>query len=415
MQAANALRRRASFYSSMNSDINPEKGASRNWARAESQVWSDKAKANVNIQAPSDDCNSSQVGQPAHFLFSRIISRNDSSPRKSDLESETLAVMPTLSTPLKADLAMPRAPNTPSLNMLSVPDHPVGLHLAPGTPLKTPMKTPKQVQFNLSFQPATPSSKMVPATRSILKSPFKSPCHGRTPRKVEQEGQESQTLHVLDENNLKGRHQLELSSPIKVENEEENHDVTMNGRHASNHLGKNTASDVVHKLDDQTLRPDEEVDLSPGRMLKIPSPISLTLRRRSPRKSPVFQSNPTANFFQRNPNWSVVDYRRPLVDGRVPQNPSRSATNNTPTVEDPYAFDDELETLASRPDASSHKRKLFQTSAEKPPSTKRRRLVPSPISESNATPTRFQVPKDSSLFHLENSPIVSSIEAKFSA
>ena len=74
LEAAIALRRRASFYSTLTSDVNPEKGASRNWSRAESQVWSEKAKANASIL----EDNSPQVGQSVRFLFSKILSCNDS-------------------------------------------------------------------------------------------------------------------------------------------------------------------------------------------------------------------------------------------------------------------------------------------------------------------------------------------------
>ncbi len=484
LQAAMALRRRTSFYSSMNSDLNPEKGASRNWSRAESQVWSDKAKANVSIQVATEDNNhSSQMGQSAQFLFSRILSRNDLSPRKGDLELDTISArIPSMNTPLKSEPVLLRPPSTPSLHQrLAVPDL-SSAQWPPGTPLKTPMKTPKQVQFNLGFQPATPSSKIVSGTKSILKSPmsFRSPCQNRTPRKVERESEEAQTLHVLDETSFHGRHQLELSSPVKVANDESRLVIAFSaGENLNCHEQAGMNSEVIHKLDEKTLQPDEEVELSPGKKLtrhrsprrspsypigngtattlhvqqngrllnafpsimadtnasiskvsgeeaeigkhigsvlpgkKFPSPSeSLLLQRRSPRRSPAYSSLPMTNFFQHNPNWSVVDYRRPTIDGctRVPQNIS-----NVPAAGDPYEFDEELELQASRCgalDTSSHKRKLFQTSAEKPPSTKRRRLVPSPISESMKTPTRFQVPKESSLFHLENSPLLSTLEAK---
>jgi hypothetical protein len=76
LEAAIALRRRASFYSTLTSDVNPEKGASRNWTRGESQVWSEKAKANASIQ-PMEE-NSQQTGHSTRFFFSKILSRNDS-------------------------------------------------------------------------------------------------------------------------------------------------------------------------------------------------------------------------------------------------------------------------------------------------------------------------------------------------
>lgn len=464
----------------MNSDLNPEKGASRNWARAESQVWSDKAKANVSLQTAMEDSNVSQTGQSAHFLFSKILSRNDSTPRKSDLDSETLfAPMNVLSTPLKGEPSLLPHSNTPSCHRVLAPDTGCS-QMIPGTPMKTPMKTPKQVQFDLSFQPATPSSKIVPGTKSILKSPmpFRSPSQSRTPRKTDREVIESHTVHVLDETNFTGRHQLQLSSPVKLGQDEEFKEGASAGRKQETmKTQREIASDIVYKLDEKTLRPDEEMELSPSKMLATrrsprcspskaaasfcqpitdwsavhpmlpmadtvenmvvprmnvvePSPTkevelspskrsqatasgSPLTHRRSLRRSPAFQSNPAANFFQRNPNWSVVDYRRPNVEGlsRVSQNVNRS-----PDVEDPYKFDEELEAQASRrgaPDVSSHKRKLFQSSAEKPPSTKRRRVVPSPIKEVKTTPTRFHAPMESSLFHLENSPLLSSIEGKF--
>lgn len=95
----------------------------------------------------------------------------------------------------------------------------------PGSSLKTPMKTPKQVQFNLQFQPATPSSKTIPCARSILKSPaFQSPRQSlnRTPHKHDVLVETRHHLvQVLDETNFGERHQLELSSPVKEQEEEE--------------------------------------------------------------------------------------------------------------------------------------------------------------------------------------------------
>ena len=75
MQAALALRRRASFYSSLNAEFN-QSGASRHWARAESQVWSEKAKASVSMT--TEDNQSPRPGQSAQYLFSKILSRTDS-------------------------------------------------------------------------------------------------------------------------------------------------------------------------------------------------------------------------------------------------------------------------------------------------------------------------------------------------
>jgi len=423
LEAALALRRRASFYSSMNSDLNPEKTASRNWARAESQVWSEKARAGVNMSVMSSaEDNSQSASQPAHYLFSRILSRNDSSgllsPRKTTSDSDSLmpTIPPSLNTPLKvnptaATLHPPTTPSHPISNRsINIPDS-GGVILAPATPLKTP----KQVQFNLNFQPATPSSKVLP--RSILKSPasFQSPSHhqSRTPRKAEvscPQQQQSTFVHLLDETNFNHRHQLDLVSPAKLKPED---DVVV--KVAGNPLQEH-GNDVIHKLDEKSLQADEEVELkSPSKETQrsTPSPV-----RRSPRQNSSYHP---ANFFNRNPNWSVVDYRRPLIDGssngRLNNRPEPDrVASSTASAADPYEFQEELEKViqpkaAITPDPRTHKRKLFQTSSEKPlpPSGKRRRLIaPSPIAESDSmtTPYKFTTPKEGSLFHLENSPML---------
>lgn len=440
LEAAIALRRRASFYSSLNSELNPDKGASRNWSRAESQVWSEKAKANASL--PLTDDNSQQTGQSARFLFSKILSRNDSlpsneavvaaSPHKDRIDSaDTLGGMGVLC-----------PPTTPSRHRVSA----AAEVLAPGTPaahktpMKTPMKTPKHVQFNFSFQPATPSSKTLPDPRSILKSPmsFQSPNHtNRTPRKVVDDVDAmpptpvQRVVHVLDDTNFRGRHQLELHSPVKKE---------ANGFHRrlmddveckpSEGPTSTVHYQYVHKLDEKTLRADEEVELkSPSK--ESPPSSDVILPRRSPRNPSVFvPANQATNFYHHNPDWSVVNYRKlATVDGTkiissltdVP----RPAVNER--TQDPYMFEeDEEEAIKIKPpqrnsgleDSSSHKRKLFQSSStEKTPCSKRRRLIPtaSPIIEELKTPPpcKFQAPKEGSLFHLENSPLLSSIEAKF--
>ncbi len=428
LEAAIALRRRASFYSTLTSDVNPEKGASRNWSRAESQVWSEKAKASASIL----EDNSPQVGQSARFLFSKILSRNDSmpssepmfSPRQNVVESETLPAMPSFGTPRKGGSAILFPPSTPSRQRLAVPESGASV-LVQGTPQKTPMKTPKHVQFNFSFQPATPSSKTVPDPRSILKSPmtFQSPHQSRTPRKAGAlDLVDHHVVHVLDDTNFNGRHQLELHSPVKKEEVglEKGEHVEESSRDDSKLSSSNGHdNELIHKLDENTLRPDEEVELqSPSKDQAIVSPLVL---RRSPRHPLTYQNSQATNFYTNNPNWSVVNYRRPIVEGvNVPprQDPARSMNNGG--SEDPYEFGEEVEVKPKRvslPDSSSHKRKLFQTSAEKTPTSKRRRIIPSasPIEESKTPPCKFQAPKEGSLFHLENSPLLSSIEAKFLA
>ena len=441
MEAAIALRRRASFYSTLTSDVNPEKGASRNWTRGESQVWSEKAKANTSIQ-PIED-NSHQSGQSARFLFSKILSRNDSmpisdlgfSPKVNAVESDSSQAMPSLTTPRKGGSTMLLPPSTPSRQRLTFPETGASV-LVQGTPHKTPMKTPKQVQFNFNFQPATPSSKVVPDPRSILKSPMSFQSHQtRTPCKsVSQDRLAHQVIHILDDTNFTGRHQLELHSPLKSEEIVTKREGKLSEEFSGEDLAKlsnesnpgpNNEENQVHRLDENTLRPDEEVELqSPAKTEKEISIVSPLILRRSPRYPLSYQNNQASNFYQHNPNWSVVDYRRLSVNDQ-PSNaqprPGNSRTNNNGVTEDPYQFDEEVEIKPKRlslADSSTHKRKLFQSSAEKTPIPKRRRIIPntSPIEESKKTPScKFQAPKDGSLFHLENSPLLNSIEAKFLA
>ncbi|XP_057381286.1 uncharacterized protein LOC130703854 [Daphnia carinata] len=447
LEAAIALRRRASFYSTLTSELNPEKGASRNWSRGESQVWSEKAKANTSIQ-PIEDA-SPQVGQSARFLFSKILSRNDSmpttelgfSPRTTVAEPEASHLIPSLATPRKGDSAMLLPPSTPSRQRLTFGEPAASSILVQGTPHKTPMKTPKQVQFDFSFQPATPSSKVVPDPRSILKSPMSFQSHqSRTPCKTGPLGRsEHQVIHFLDDTNFTGRHQLELHSPLKPEGNESKKEDKADGfsgddsrlSHESMLVPFNQRE--VHKLDENTLRQDQEVELQSPAKAERPSIVSpakaerpaivspLTLRRSS-RHPLSYQNNQASNFYQHNPNWSVVNYRRPNVEGTsgVRPPPDFSVLVNNGDTEDPYEFEEETETKSKRltlVDSSSHKRKLFQSSAEKTPVPKRRRLIPntSPIEESKTPPCKFQAPKEGSLFHLENSPLLSSIEAKFLA
>jgi hypothetical protein len=385
--------------------------------------------------------NSQQTGQSARFLFSKILSRNDSmntselgfSPRVNIVEPDILMPMPSLGTPRKGNSTMLLPPSTPSRQRLTFPETGASV-LVQGTPQKTPMKTPKQVQFNFSFQPATPSSKVVPDPRSILKSPmsFQSQ-QSRTPCKSgPQDRLAHQVIHILDDTNFTGRHQLELHSPFKpdevlAKREDRPEDISAEETkwsNESNHVPNNEESQV-HRLDENTLRPDEEVELqSPSKTEKEKSIVSPLILRRSARYPLSYQNNQATNFYQHNPNWSVVDYRRPIIDGTstAQPRPNHSRTSNNGVTEDPYQFDDEAEIKPKRlslADSSTHKRKLFQSSAEKTPIPKRRRIIipnASPIEESKTPPTcKFQAPKDGSLFHLENSPLLNSIDAKFLA
>lgn len=438
LEAAIALRRRASFYSSLTSELNPEKGASRNWSRGESQVWSEKAKANTSIQ-PTEDIIP-QVGQSARFLFSKILSRNDSMPttelgfshRATVIESDNSQPIPSLATPRKGDSTMLLPPSTPSRQRLTFGEPATSSVLVQGTPHKTPMKTPKQVQFDFSFQPATPSSKVVPDPRSILKSPMSFQSHeSRTPCKTGPLGRPGhQVIHFLDDTNFTGRHQLELHSPLKTEGNESKKEDKADGFSGDDSRLSRESINVpfiqreVHKLDENTLRQNQEVELQSPAKAERPSIVSPLTLRRSSRHPLSYQNNQASNFYQHNPNWSVVNYRRPNVEGTsgVRPSPDFSGLVNNDVNEDPYEFEEETEAKPKRltlVDSSSHKRKLFQSSAEKTPIPKRRRLIPnaSPIDELKTTPPpcKFQAPKDGSLFHLENSPLLNSIEAKFLA
>jgi hypothetical protein len=241
-------------------------------------------------------------------------------------------------------------------------------------------------------------------------------------------------IHILDDTNFTGRHQLELHSPLKSEEIVTKREDRLSEEFSGEDLAKlsnesnpgpNNEESQVHRLDENTLRPDEEVELqSPAKTEKEISIVSPLILRRSPRYPLSYQNNQASNFYQHNPNWSVVDYRRLSVNDQ-PSNaqprPGNSRTNNNGVTEDPYQFDEEVEIKPKRlslADSSTHKRKLFQSSAEKTPIPKRRRIIPntSPIEESKKTPScKFQAPKDGSLFHLENSPLLNSIEAKFLA
>ena len=169
---------------------------------------------------------------------------------------------------------------------------------------------------------------------------------------------------------------------------------------------------AVFKLDSETLQADEEVHLQSPVKALIVSPVKL---RRSPRAQS--NSNPSCNFFQRNPNWTVIDYRR--LGATRDDNDASSNRCSDKLIKDPYDFmedEDKEETASFFNDSSGHKRKLFQCSAEKRPSMKKRKLMPSPIQESlRTTPkqNKFQAPLESSLFHLENSPMFNSLESKF--
>ena len=97
MEAAITLRRRVSFYSTLTSDVNPENGVFRNqWSRAESQVWSEKAKANASIL----EDNSPQVGQLVRFLFSKILSCNDSMESFRLVERAAVVVLAFVNRPI---------------------------------------------------------------------------------------------------------------------------------------------------------------------------------------------------------------------------------------------------------------------------------------------------------------------------
>ena len=96
MEAATTLRRRVSFYSTLTSDVNPENGVSRNWSRAESHVWSEKAKANASIL----EDNSPQVGQLVRLIFSKILSCNDSMESFRLVERAAVVVLAFVNRPI---------------------------------------------------------------------------------------------------------------------------------------------------------------------------------------------------------------------------------------------------------------------------------------------------------------------------
>ena len=175
---------------------------------------------------------------------------------------------------------------------------------------------------------------------------------------------------------------------------------------------------LVFKLDSDTLQADEEIHLQSPVKAET-SPVKAKISPLKLRRSPRAQSNVNAscNFFQRNPNWTVIDYRRLGPDRDIKDTTSERCSDQL--TKDPYDFieEEEKEETASFPnDTSGHKRKLFHCSAQKRPSVKKRKLMPSPIQESlKTTPkqNKFQAPLESSLFHLENSPMFNSLESKF--
>ena len=467
LQAAMALRRRASFYTSLNNADVSNAGSSRHWSRAESQVWSEKAKASAAIS--TEDGNALKPGHSAQFLFSRILSRNESGSN----QTEPLV----LSTPLKdipelVELASCSAWNPPVLdlgkdkpiaanplstplkncsgtgphlgavsnvtgNFLEVPasDFPVfaipnGGTTPTKTPMKTPMKTPKHVQFDLTFKPATPSSKTIPCARSILKSPMPvapSPHRNKTPLKVNDNfppktnTDRNTGLHVLDETSFDDAHELDLLSPAKTTQQEK-----------TSFTPPDRQDDVVRKLDEKTLLPEDEVQLqSPVKPVAKSTVSPLVLRRSS--RSAVHGSN----LMWSDPNWTVVDYKH-LEDtnegikskgiGRRIRTQALKQSKQDEQTEDPYEFTNEEENETNNcqrsfgPDASTHKRKLFQSTSDKVSANKKRKVLQQspPVSEkaavmsspSAASLRKFQPPLNSSLFHLENSPLLNSLDTK---
>lgn len=472
MQAALALRRRASFYSTLNNSDTSTVGSSRHFARAESQVWSEKARASVALC--TDDGTGLKAGHSAQFLFSKILSRNESD------SNQTGPLV--LSTPLKdipelAELTSCRVPLSvegdldPDPHSTAVPGTPfkgdqsvqesatcaseavpfaqtadasafnatcdvIGQNLAnEATPMKsfmkTPMKTPRHVQFDLSFKAATPSSKT--CARTILKSPMvgcSSPRQNKTPLKVLDNaaasmahvGIEKSVPEVLDERDLKGKGELDLQSPCKTGTLEEAVSLPLE---LPTDKGEPLCQrdDLVHKLDERTLLPEDEIQLQSPVKTAGKSTVSPLILRRSPRS--CVQTN---NFFNRDPNWAVVDHRRSGRRSRSQVASKALAADDQAVQQDPYEFTNEDENdyqpSALNSDTSSHKRKLFQVSAEKVPAAKRRKLPNgriSPVPEikgdcemtSPKTPSlKFTAPMNGSLFHLENSPLLNSLETK---
>ena len=449
LQAALALRRRASFYTSMNTVEGPSAGAgsSRHFARAESQVWSEKAKA-TTVAMTTDD-NGPKPGHSAQFLFSKILSRNES-------DSTTFAE-PTLfklSTPTKSNAAVTAAAaqellvevsqmaslSTPSkvsksAQFLSVPGALVDSAAVLGLGTATPMKTPRQVKFDLTFQPATPSTNTKTA-RSILKSPVgaNSPRTMKTPLKTPSKLADERkcVVRVLDETSFSDKHQLDLSSPCKSQDKNIFGDIEQLSPDPTSLPSSPVAehqNDIVHKLDESSLSVGDEVQLqtSPAKATGK-STVSPLILRRSTRNSLL----PTGNFFQRNPNWTVVDYRSSATEKgecRSGRFPAATETMEHGRAPDPYEFDEaENSTGASqRPslfsDTSSHKRKLFQVAAERTtPVAKKRKVLQQQAASPRLDPTigeptirtpppmKFQPPSGSSLFMLENSPLVNSVK-----
>lgn len=380
-----ALRRRTSFYSTLSSDVNTDKMTSRNWARAESQVWSEKAKATVTMPTSFDDNTNSNPNQSARFLFSRILSCTDSvnndgafgSPKKALAESDAQNGAAALATPRKGD-CIPSTPSRRNATNLLDSD---SIQQIVGTPLKTPLKTPKHVQFNLVHQPATPSSKMAPDPRSILKSPLVpgSPGVKKTPRK---------NAHISSL----------PSFPLEQNDELENSANAINSAGSSPveaEVTKQSSSNTVETRD----------SISPSSKPNKKTTVSPLILRRSPR-----HRDQVTNFYNHNPNWSVVSYRR-LTSGRGEK--ALKALGNTQQKEaDPYEFDEPTDPKPSKlNDFTTHKRKLFQSSNESPMPKKSRFLSPSKAGDGKSL--QFQSPSEGSLFHLENSPLVAAKDRKY--
>lgn len=375
-----ALRRRASFYSTLSTDVNTDKMTSRNWARAESQVWSEKAKSAVTMPTSFEDNNNANQNHSARFLFSRILSCTDSvnneaafdSPKKVSMEMDAQTGIPSLATPRKPE----RVPSTPSRRNVNILDT-EGVQQMAGTPLKTPLKTPKHVQFNLIHQPATPSSKMAPDPRSILKSPLVpgSPGLKKTPRK-------NAVLSNLQ--NHSQQHSKEIENSVNIKNSPESC----------------PAEEPIKESKDTT-----QDEPSPNQNRKsIVSPLIL---RRSPR-----HRDHVSNFYNHNPNWSVVSYRR-LTTNRG-EKAFKSPDNSQKKQEDPYEFEESMDVKPSRStmnDFTTHKRKLFQSSSESPMPKKSRFVSPSKTGDPKGF--QFQSPSEGSLFHLENSPLVAAKDRKY--
>ena len=479
LEAALALRRKASFYKTLDSASSA--GASRHWARAESQVWSDKTK-------PAEDHAPSQTRAPvaAQFLFSKILSRNDSgvsellaTPSKSIVTGGVDPWAETLATPLKTSpVATGVAASLAVMGQFGM------------TPVKTPAR---HVQFNMSLQPATPSGKNASCTKSILKSPapeFMSPA--RRSKRV---------LYVLDEKTLKDDQQLHLQSPAKVMNNSQSsqsggvnnaeNEPMVNGWRVTpvkmtavktttvemtpdkitpvkmtpikttpvkmtlvkttpmkttpiagcSSMRVDTTPELVpesaiHAMDDnmcdeelqlispvksdQPVRQEEPVDQEEP--IDQEKPVDRKLKTKvSPlvlRRSPRANINNSLNFFQRNPNWTVIDYRR--RPGAAAAAAAESVRKSLADADgDPYDFNEDDEKQPAN--MNCHKRKLFSSIGAQSDCKRRKtsanaeELVAAVAVPDLTTPGKgvaYQVPLESSLFHLENSPLLTRLERK---